>query len=123
MCYSCSLLYPIYIFESLELVVDSEQNVSAVYVEAPCVSLVNTLIAEETDLCDESYVVGKVHLKTRLQTDLESVVVIQRLLVVVVSIAYCALDEEVNNLRATNGIAYVRSKLENLLTVLNACIA
>lgn len=98
MCYSCSLLYPIYIFESLELVVDSEQNVSAVYVEAPCVSLVNTLIAEETDFCDESYVFGKVHLKTRLQTDLESVVVIQRLLVVVVSIAYCALDEEVNNL-------------------------
>ena len=50
-------------FESLELVVDSEHNVSAVYVEAPCVSLVNTLIAEETDLCDESYVVGKVHLR------------------------------------------------------------
>lgn len=98
MCYSCSLLYPIYIFESLELVVDSEHNVSAVYVEAPCVSLVNTLIAEETDFCDESYVVGKVHLKTRLQTDLESIVIIQRLLVVVVSIAYCALDEEVNNL-------------------------
>ena len=117
------IIFDLYFIESLELVVDSEQNVSAVYVEAPCVSLVNTLIAEETDLCDESYVFGKVNLKTRLQTDLESVVVIQRLLVVVVSIAYCALDEEVNNLRATNGIAYVRSKLENLLTVLNACIA
>lgn len=87
-----------YVIESLELVVDSEHNVSAVYVEAPCVSLVNTLIAEETDLCNESYVVGKVNLKTRLQTDLESVVIIQRLLVVVVSIAYCTLDEEVNNL-------------------------
>ena len=98
MCYSCSLLYPIYIFESLELIVDSEHNVSAVYVEAPCVSLVNTLIAEETDLCNESYVVGKVNLKTRLQTDFESVVVLQRLLVVVVNIANGALDEEVNNL-------------------------
>lgn len=50
------IIFDLYFIESLELVVDSEQNVSAVYVEAPCVSLVNTLIAEETDLCDESYV-------------------------------------------------------------------
>ena len=77
---ACSLFYVIdVLILLLELVVNTELDVCSVEVNTECLNLSSTLVlllvTEETNLCDESHVVREVYLQTRLDAELESIVI------------------------------------------------
>ena len=118
---ACSLFYVIdVLILLLELVVNTELNVCSVEVNTESLNLSSTLVlllvTEETNLCDESHVVREVNLQTRLDAELESIII--SAVATEVLVTYSTLKEEVNELCVAECIACVRSELECVVAVL-----